>query len=207
VTTPAEAAAIAEELLARDLPRRWAHTRGVAGIARTLTQLATPDGDVLEAAAWLHDIGYATSIAETGFHPLDGAQHLRRIGVCPDVVTLVATHTNASVEAHERGLAAALAAFTGASQRTARLHPLLAYCDMTTSPDGAAVNVDDRLLDIYSRYPAGTVVHRSIARAESDLRRQTEAVREALTQARREPMRHDETASRHIARRARSAAR
>jgi hypothetical protein len=31
------------------------------------------------AAAWLHDIGYAPAIAEsgTGFHPLDGARYLR----------------------------------------------------------------------------------------------------------------------------------
>ncbi len=31
----------------------------------------------LVAAAYLHDIGYAPELAITGFHPLDGARHLR----------------------------------------------------------------------------------------------------------------------------------
>jgi hypothetical protein len=30
------------------------------------------DRPVLIAAAWLHDIGYAPGLPETGFHPLDG---------------------------------------------------------------------------------------------------------------------------------------
>ena len=37
--------------------------------------------DDLVAAAWLHDIGYAPELVETGFHPLDGARYLRREGL------------------------------------------------------------------------------------------------------------------------------
>jgi hypothetical protein len=40
----------------------------------------TVDRDVLVAAAWLHDVGYAPELAVTGFHPLDGAQHLEAAG-------------------------------------------------------------------------------------------------------------------------------
>lgn len=38
------------------------------------------DRDLLVAAAWLHDIGYAPELRDTGFHPLDGARHLEALG-------------------------------------------------------------------------------------------------------------------------------
>src|SRR4029077_17233843 len=47
------------DLLQESLPRRWAHVQGVAARARTLALVLGTDGDLLEAAAWLHDIGYA----------------------------------------------------------------------------------------------------------------------------------------------------
>jgi HD superfamily phosphodiesterase len=67
-----EAAALAEARLAQALPRRWRHVRAVAERARRVaTTLSLPDD--LVAAAWLHDIGYAPGLVQTGFHPLDGA--------------------------------------------------------------------------------------------------------------------------------------
>ena len=33
----------------------------------------------MTAAAWLHDIGYAPAVDDTGFHPLDGARYLRDV--------------------------------------------------------------------------------------------------------------------------------
>ena len=71
------AEATARKLLAKPLPRRWAHTQGVAATARSLAPVLGPDADLVTAAAWLHDIGYAPDVAATGFHPLDGARHLR----------------------------------------------------------------------------------------------------------------------------------
>ena len=87
--------------------------------------------DDLVAAAWLHDIGYAPGLVQTGFHPLDGARFLRRAGADGQVVSLVAYHSCARVEADVRGLGVELAAeFTPGG-------PLLAdallYCDMTTA--------------------------------------------------------------------------
>jgi len=35
------------------------------------------DADLLEAAAWLHDIGYTPGLAAAGLHSLDGARYLR----------------------------------------------------------------------------------------------------------------------------------
>jgi hypothetical protein len=104
------AARVAEKHLAGALPRRWMHVQAVAGKAHRLTPLVGEDGDVLVAAAWLHDIGYAPGITDTGFHALDGARWLLGEGFSPRVAALVAHHSCASYEADERGLLEALTA-------------------------------------------------------------------------------------------------
>jgi hypothetical protein len=71
--SPAWAREIAQRVLADVLPRRWAHTQGVAAQARVVGPALDWDTDLIEIAAWLHDIGYAPALAVTGFHPLDGA--------------------------------------------------------------------------------------------------------------------------------------
>src|SRR5271170_2195439 len=68
---------LAWALLQQPLPRRWAHGQGVAARARSLAPILGTDADLLEAAAWLHDIGYAPCLAATGLHALDGARYLR----------------------------------------------------------------------------------------------------------------------------------
>ncbi len=63
------------------------------------------DAELIEAAAWLHDIGYSPELVETGFHPLDGARYLRDVhGADPVLCRLVANHSCAVIEAEERGL-------------------------------------------------------------------------------------------------------
>ena len=105
------AEATASRLLAKALPRRWAHTQGVAATARGVAAVLGPDADLVAAAAWLHDIGYAPDVAATGFHPLDGARHLRDIeGASVMLCRLVAHHSCAINEAVERGLAGELTA-------------------------------------------------------------------------------------------------
>ena len=58
---------LAQALLATELPRRWWHSVGIAGQADRLAAAAGFDGDLLVAAAWLHDIGYSSHLADTGF--------------------------------------------------------------------------------------------------------------------------------------------
>jgi len=67
----------AQALLQEPLPRRWAHVQGVAARARSLAPVLGADAGLLEAAAWLHDIGYAPGLAVTCLHALDGARYLR----------------------------------------------------------------------------------------------------------------------------------
>jgi hypothetical protein len=38
--------------------------------------LPAEERDALLAAAYLHDLGYVPSVAETGLHPLAGVRHL-----------------------------------------------------------------------------------------------------------------------------------
>lgn len=155
---------VARTLLEIPLPRRWAHVQGVAAQARGLASMLGQDADLIEAAAWLHDIGYSPEIADTGFHPLDGARYLRDVhDADPTLCNLVANHSCAVIEAEERGLADVLAReFQPAPENLASA---LTFCDMTTSPCGAPIHVSDRLREIHSRYGSGHMVSRAIRRA------------------------------------------
>src|SRR5699024_9948980 len=85
---------LARELLEGPLPRRWAHSQGVAEQARSLRSMLGDDADLVESSAWLHDIGYSPDLAATGFHPLDGARYLRAVqGADEPLVSLVAYHS------------------------------------------------------------------------------------------------------------------
>src|SRR5215469_5618898 len=138
---------LAQALLQDSLPRRWAHVQGVAARARSLAPVLGTDADLLEAAAWLHDIGYAPSLVVTGFHPLDGARYLRDAQRADAMLCrLVAHHSCAIIEAGERGLADVLSSEFGPAPDV--LASVLTYCDMTTSPDGQPVPVERRLAEI-----------------------------------------------------------
>ncbi|MGH3245615.1 MAG: HD domain-containing protein [Trebonia sp.] len=162
------AAELARKLLEVPLPRRWAHVQGVAAQARSLAPILGDDVELLEAAAWLHDIGYTPELADTGFHPLDGARYLRDVQHADlTLCRLVANHSCAVLEAEERGLADALSReFPSPSPM---LDDALAYCDMTTTPTGDLVSVHDRLSEIVERYGPQDVVTRFIHTAEPEL--------------------------------------
>lgn len=166
VITVDEAAELAEKMLAETLPRRWRHVRSVARRAKWVgKELSLPDD--LVAAAWLHDIGYVPELVETGFHPLDGARFLRRESVDGQVVSLVAYHSCAQIEAEVRGLGAELAAEFSPADPS--LTDALLYCDMTTGPDGDYVRPADRLVEIRGRYGPDHEVTRFVERAASEI--------------------------------------
>jgi len=57
---PQRAAELAESMLS-GLDRRWRHVQGVARCALQLARLTPPENaSHLIAAAWLHDLGYAS---------------------------------------------------------------------------------------------------------------------------------------------------
>ena len=155
---------LARALLRELLPRRWAHVQGVAARARGLAPVLGADADLLEAAAWLHHIGYAPGLTLTGLHQLDGARYLRDVHHADALLCrLVAHHSCAIVEADERGLADVLGLEFEPAPYV--LSSVLTFCDMTTSPDGEHVPVEQRLAEIHDRYGPGHLVSRSIQRA------------------------------------------
>ena len=157
---------VARSLLAEALPRRWAHVQGVAGKAERVAASLALSGEALVAAAWLHDVGYAPDVRDTGFHPLDGARYLTGCRAPERVVNLVARHSYAILEAELRGIGRRLAAFP---DEGGVLRDALWYCDLTTSPDGEPVGAVERIAEIKARYGPGNIVTRFITEGESEL--------------------------------------
>jgi hypothetical protein len=158
----------AEDLMA-PLGDRWRHVQAVAGEARrvglALADLADEDRDLLVAAAYLHDIGYAPSLNRLGFHPVDGARFLRQHGQ-ERLACLVAHHSGARFEAEERGLLDELAAFP---VEDGPVLDALTFADMTTGPAGEPMTLQERIGEILRRYPPDDPVHRAIRGAHPPL--------------------------------------
>ncbi|HWI01692.1 MAG TPA: HD domain-containing protein [Propionibacteriaceae bacterium] len=178
------AKAQAERLIV-PLGDRWAHVQAVAGKAhRVAAVLPTQDGDLLMAAAYLHDIGYAPSLNRLGFHPVDGARFLRTHGQ-ERLARLVAHHSGARFEAEERGLVDELAAFP---VEDGPVMDALIFADMTTGPVGQPMTLDERISDVQRRYPLDDPVHRAIVRARPLLQAAIDRTRHRLDGGRTQPM-------------------
>jgi putative nucleotidyltransferase with HDIG domain len=132
---------------------RWLHTAGVASRAAELAGPLGLDADVLVAAAWLHDIGYAGVAVATGFHPLDGARFLAGQLRPRRVVGLVAQHSGARFVATALGLGAALAAYPDEGGLTA---DALTYADQTVGPTGRRVTLEQRRAEMIRRHGPGS---------------------------------------------------
>ncbi|MFC5003890.1 HD domain-containing protein [Dactylosporangium cerinum] len=144
---------LAESLLT-DLPLRWAHTVGVALRAADLcATMDAADRDRVVTAAWLHDIGYAEPVLDTGFHPLDGARFLRRSGWTDRISALVAHHSGACYVAEVRGLHHELAEFP---RELSPVADALTYADQTVGPDGTRVDVRARMAEMLARHGANS---------------------------------------------------
>ncbi|MGH3755158.1 MAG: HD domain-containing protein [Pseudonocardiaceae bacterium] len=184
--SPVWAREIARRALAGALPDRWVHTQGVAAQARAVGPVLGWDTNLIEAAAWLHDIGYAPALAVTGFHPLDGARYLRdRTDTAPAVYALVAHHSGAVAEAAERGLSEPLLAEFPLTGHPGEQVIAVTYCDFTTGPRGERLSPEERIAEILSRYEPGSPVHRAVQASAPQLLDQCREVTTALTVRRR----------------------
>jgi hypothetical protein len=145
-----DAAADLAHYILQDAPERFEHSRSVAERAMFLTLAVENDqAPLLVAAAWLHDIGYAPELKTTGFHPLDGAQHLRATGWPELVCGLVAHHSGSRFVAHVRGLDDPLAEF---QYRENPLSDALTAADQTIGPHGRPMTVYERIDDMLARH-------------------------------------------------------
>jgi hypothetical protein len=139
------------QILLVGLPQRWRHTVRVAQRAEAVSiTLGTSDeADTLVSAAWLHDIGYASSVHATGFHPLDGARYLRAHDWPLELAGLVAHHSGAAFIAAVRGLTGELSHFSDGPRPVA---DALAYADQTIGPDGRSMTLDQRFAEMLQRH-------------------------------------------------------
>lgn len=171
------AAATAARFL-EGLPRRWRHTSGVARSADRIAFLLEPsDRPVLRAAAYLHDIGYSADLKVCGFHPIDGAAWLHRAGY-PRLAGLVAHHSGARYEARLRGLTAEIDSYL---EECSDLSDALAYCDLTTGPDGQPVTFLERIAEVAERYGADHLVTTALHTAAPGLGEAVARVQARLT--------------------------
>jgi len=141
-------------------PDRLAHSEGVARRAQFLTLTVNPqDAPLLVAAAWLHDIGYAPELRDTGFHPLDGAWFLRSIGWTERVCNLVAHHSGARFVAKVLDLEKPLARYRFTNDAVS---DALTVADQTTGLHGEPVTLEQRMSDMLRRHgpdSANAVAH------------------------------------------------
>lgn len=169
-----------ERLLA-PLGRRWRHSQAVAERAQVVAGvMAADDADVLVAAAYLHDVGYAPSLALLGFHPVDGAAWLAGQGH-DRLAGLVAHHSGSKYEAEFRGLSDQMAFFP---DEKGVITAALAYCDMTTGPDGQPMTPEERLADVEVRHGSDSPVVLGLRRAWPELMAAVATVEQRLGGAR-----------------------
>lgn len=87
------ARALAETLLAHQLPELWERAQRAAIRARELGEHPDLDRDLLMTAAVLHPIGHSPVARRTGDPIADGARFLSVRGFDPRIVALVAGQT------------------------------------------------------------------------------------------------------------------
>ncbi|MEO8973271.1 MAG: HD domain-containing protein [Ktedonobacteraceae bacterium] len=139
---------------------RWLHVQGVVKIAYLMEKIFDKeDYAYLIAAAYLHDIGYAPQIRQTGFHPLDGARFILSSLNDMRLASLVAHHSEARFEAQLRGYAGELQAFPHEQSAVA---DSLTYCDQITGPTGLRVSLQDRTNEIIHRYGERHIVTQAL---------------------------------------------
>ena len=143
----------------------WAHTHAVGGLAEQLLTDGVLDPD-LAVAAWLHDIGYATSITDTGFPALDAARYLIGLAAPTDLVGLVAWHTGAWFEADERGLRPELERVPEPDIDDLGVITML---HLVVGLDGQPTSPTARLALIKRDHASDHPLHRSIHRSRSQL--------------------------------------
>jgi putative nucleotidyltransferase with HDIG domain len=177
-----DAAALARyHLDTPDLADRWRHVQTVARRAAELTPTVNPaDDDLVVAAAWLHDLGYADTIVVTGMHAIDGARYLMNRGLPLRLAALVAHHSGARFEAAERGLAHQMQDFPYEAGPVA---DALATADLTTGPQGQPMTFETRMDEILQRYPTDSPVHRAMKRGRPELAAQVQRTLDRLTRA------------------------
>jgi putative nucleotidyltransferase with HDIG domain len=157
-----DARSIAATLLGTE-SSRWRHARAVARQAEQIAPVVGPlDRDLLVCAAWLHDIGHADGLSRTGFHPLDGADHLLAAGWPERLAALVAHQCEARALAAAQGLEQELARFP---REDGAVADALVYADLSAGPGGERISLVQRLAALEECHAAEPLAVRQARRS------------------------------------------
>jgi hypothetical protein len=151
------------------VPRRWLHAQGVVRRAEGVAPHLGDDGDLLLAAAAVHDLGFGAEPAAlgVGFPAVDAARYLDKQGAPRRLAHLVAHSAYSALEGSLRGFEAEYAEFE--DERTP-LRDALWYCCLTTGPDGEPLTLEERISEWSIRYAGDTVIARYAELAPPELR-------------------------------------
>jgi hypothetical protein len=167
--TPGElerwALALAEDLLG-DSGRRWTHDLGVIARAREIREAYGEHGELLVAAAALHDTGCSPKARRSRLEPLDAGWYLRDAGAPERLINLVANLDCAQVEAELRGLDSLLGEFP---DERGPVRDALWYCCLTVGPDGEPTTLAERASELRLRYASDPIILRWYERSEAEL--------------------------------------
>lgn len=130
---------------------RLAHILRVIETAQEL-EAHQPFGGRLILAAIYHDIGYAETLIETGYHPIDGALVARRDGLDPEISDAVLHHSGAWALAQRSR--PDLMQYYGCDCRMmhTQLSRALTFCDTHSGPHGERFALTERLAEIRIRH-------------------------------------------------------
>lgn len=163
--------------LLKPLGNRWKHTQGVVKQAQKIEKLLKQEErDLLLAAAYVHDIGYAPSLRKTGYHSIDGAYYLRDHRQ-ERLASLVAHHFEAYTVVQQLDLIADLENFP---REYSIIADALDYCDLTSDSAGNIVTFQERLDDILRRHPDAHPITYATYEAIPALRKTYERIQQLL---------------------------
>ncbi|MDQ1289147.1 MAG: hypothetical protein QG622_2713 [Actinomycetota bacterium] len=144
-----EARACASRLLAGS-DDRLAHAKAAVRRADEIASVVGPsDRELLLCGAWLHDVGYGEKIRTVGFHPLDGALALEKLGWPSRLCALVAHHSESRITASALGLSDQLDRFP---REEGAVTDALVHADLAAGPRGERMSLLERLDDIERRH-------------------------------------------------------
>ena len=149
-------------------PRRLAHVLRVTEKVRESAKVIEENhpelpfkADLAICAALLHDIGYAKSLAVTGFHPIDGFNFLKQQGF-DELARLIVGHSCSPEEAELNGLDEIISSDSLEAK-------LVTYWDMRVKQGGRLVSYEERLNDIITRYGEHSIVSQANLKAQGRL--------------------------------------
>jgi putative nucleotidyltransferase with HDIG domain len=141
------------------LKDRYKHTISVSLVMKDKASEIGLDPHIAQCIGLLHDIGYTYRIKTTGFHALDGYNHL--LNIDKKTAERIALHTSTPEEAELRNIA-----IPKIKQDIYAV--LLSYADARVMVNGKVVSFDERLEDIINRYGEEHIV--SIANKKAWIR-------------------------------------